>query len=85
MNTKIPRVTKKSISFKCSPSFQCSIQRIMNERNIDKSSIIKLALYLLDGYMQQDEIKKLNIFQLVDSIEKVGPQDRLDFGDFCEK
>jgi len=57
----------------------------MNERNIDKSSTIKLALYLLDGYMQREEIRKLNIFELVDHIEKVGPRNRLNFGDFCEK
>ncbi len=84
-NTYCKPHSKKAVSFKCSNSVTNSLNRLMVERAIDRTSVIKLALYLFDGYMQRSDVQRLNLFELVRHIEQEGPENRLSYGDFSER
>lgn len=58
------------ITFRASVYTITTLTRLMNERNVDRTSIIKLALYLLDTYMQRPRIQRMNMLDIVRSIEK---------------
>lgn len=48
----------------------CSaIKRIMDERLIDRTTVIKLALYHFDSYMRRSEVQSKNLFDIVHDLE----------------
>lgn len=46
-----------------------TIRHIMNERNIDLTSVIRLALYLLDAYMARSSTRSKDLHAIVREIE----------------
>ncbi|MFI3243440.1 MAG: hypothetical protein R3Y56_04220 [Akkermansia sp.] len=72
-----------TISFKCSPLMLESMNHVMITRYLDRSSVIRLALYLLDSYMSQEEIAQGDLFLLVEKMEKICPNQEHSFSEFC--
>lgn len=58
------------ITFRATEHICQTLSRIMDERGIDKTSVIKLALYLLDSYMSKDEIKGKDLFEIISQLEQ---------------
>ncbi len=52
------------------------------ERNLDRTSIMKLALYRLGGYMSRPDVKKKSIHQVLAEIESQAPDSFPDFATF---
>ncbi len=72
-----------TISFKCSPTMLNSMNEIMIKRYIDRSSVIRLALYLLDSYMRDPAIADCDLFELLDRMESIHPNREVSFSQFC--
>lgn len=46
-----------------------TIERIMDERLIDRTTVIKLALYYFDTYMRRQEVQTKDLFDIVQELE----------------
>lgn len=58
--------------------------RLMVVRNLDRSSIIKLALYMLFSYMQREDVQMMDLYTLVRSVEKLATPEFPDFATFAD-
>lgn len=58
------------------------IQRIMDERNIDRSTVIKLALYVLDSYMSRRDVQQMDLFAIIADLEKSASSTQPKFAQF---
>lgn len=54
----------------------------MDERMIDRTTIIKLALYHFDSYMRQMEVRKKNLFDIVKDLEDAATPEQSCFAEF---
>lgn len=61
-----------------------SIERVMQERNLDRTSVIKLALYLFSKYMAREDVRQQSLHELVSTIERMNPRSYPKFHDFGE-
>lgn len=76
--------TRKAYTFKCTDAMQGAIQAIMEERLLDRTSVIKLALYMLTSYMSQEKTRSLTLHELVSDIEGQAPPNFPPYGDFAD-
>lgn len=61
----------------------CSaIERIMDERLIDRTTVIKLALYHFDTYMRKLEVQEKNLFDIVQDLESAATPEQTCFSNF---
>lgn len=60
-----------------------SLNEIMYKRYLDRSSVLRLAIYLLDGYLKRPEISQANLHELVDLLEHEHLSEPISFSDFC--
>lgn len=60
-----------------------SMNEMMITRYLDRSSVIRLALYLLDSYMHREDIVESDLFELVDKLEHIIPNKEHSFSEFC--
>ncbi len=72
----------KVICFRATGMMCNSIERIMNERMIDRTTVIKLALYHFDTYMRHEETRKKDLYQIVDDLERDASPDQCRFAHF---
>ncbi len=54
----------------------------MQEQRLNRSSVIRLALYALDCCMRREDVRGLSPEQLVGYIEGVAPESRVSFEEF---
>lgn len=80
---KINHPTPTTISFKCSSVMLDSINEIMCKRYLDRSSVLRLAVYLLDGFMKRPDMLDIDLHELVDKLEHEHAQEFISFSDFC--
>lgn len=59
----------KIICFRASDTICTAINRIMDERCIDRTTVIKLALYHFDSYMRRVEVRRKDLFDIVRDLE----------------
>ncbi len=69
-------------SFRCSRGMDESLCRLMRERSLNRTSVIRLALYALDCFSRRRDVRGLSLNELVESLEKVAPGSCLNFRDF---
>ncbi len=60
-----------------------SMNEIMVKRYLDRSSVIRLALYLLDSYMHREDIMESDLFQLIEKLEGITAKNEHSFSEFC--
>lgn len=76
-------MAKRSIySFKSTPLMDRFMEDIMEQRNLDRTSVIKLALYLFAYYSKREDVSKMNLRQLVDSLNDKGRDCSFCYGSF---
>ncbi|MBR5194634.1 MAG: hypothetical protein IKW48_00675 [Akkermansia sp.] len=56
----------------------------MNNWEIDRTSVIKLALYLFAIHMQQSKIERMDHRGLIREIEHMAPPDFPDYASFAD-
>ena len=71
------------VTFRCTREMDRLITRLMMERNLDRTSVMKLALYMLGGYMSRPDVKKKSIHQVLAEIETQAPDSFPDFATFA--
>lgn len=71
-------------TFRCTEPMRQSIERVMQERNIDRTSVIKLSLYMLTTYMSRKDVRAMNLHELVKHIEQMSPAQKRSFADYSE-
>ncbi|MCQ2365326.1 MAG: hypothetical protein MJ051_07225 [Akkermansia sp.] len=71
-------------TFRCTEPMRQSIEQVMRERNIDRTSVIKLSLYMLSTYMSRKEVRAMNLHELVKDIERMSPNQKRSFAEFSE-
>ncbi len=58
------------------------LSRIMRERGLNRTSVIRLALYALDCHLRSRELSGLSLAELVEQLEGIAPEARVSFQDF---
>ncbi len=69
-------------SFRCSQGMEESLTRLMRERGLNRTSVIRLALYALDCISRRQDVGRLSLAELVAQLEALAPDSRMSFGDF---
>ncbi len=57
---------------------------MMTEWNLDRTSIIKLALYLFAIHSLNTKVRKQDLWSLVQEIEQMAPPDFPDYATFAD-
>ena len=74
--------TPKVICFRATEPMCATIERIMDERCIDRTTVIKLALYYFDTYMRRIKTREMNLFDIVDDLESSAAPEQSRFAHF---
>ncbi len=61
---------------------QESLSRIMKERDLNRTSVIRLALYALDCLARSREGRELSLAELVEHLERMAPESGVSFAAF---
>ncbi len=69
-------------SFRCSQGMEESLSRLMGELGLNRTSVIRLALYALDCFSRRREVQGLPLAELVEQLGAMVPDARLSFRDF---
>lgn len=72
----------KPYTFRCSELMCEEMERIMKERCVDRTSVIRLALYLLGEYMRREEVQQADLAGLIELMEREAPADYPRFARF---
>lgn len=64
---------RQSITFRCTHEMDKRLTKLMEERRLDRTSIIKLALYMLSSHMSQPAVRKQGIRDVLADIEGKRP------------
>lgn len=73
----------KVICFRATDKMKKVIERIMDERMIDCTTVMKLALYHFDSYMQFEATKQKNLHEIVKDLEASAASGQDSFVDFA--
>ena len=57
------------ISFRATQPMCAAIERVMDSRGIDQTSVIKLSLYALDVYLNRSATTEKDLFDIVRELE----------------
>ena len=76
-------IPRASVTFRITSVLDKCITKLMNERKLDSTSIMKLALSMLGSYMSRPDVKKKSIHQVLAEIESQAPERFPDFATFA--
>lgn len=65
--------SRKVCTFRYTKEMQRVMNEVMNELKLDRTSVIKLALYHFTAYMSQEEHKSVSLRDLVEMLEQDAP------------
>lgn len=74
--------TRRAYTFRSTEMMDEYMETIMQNWEIDRTSVIKLALYRLCTFMEDAEVRKMDRFELVAALEAEKPADFPPFGVF---
>lgn len=69
-------------TFRCPEPMRQTIEQIMLERNLDRTSVIKLALYYFCKTMKRRDVMKKDLYQIVQMLEQSDPEHFMSFEEF---
>lgn len=72
----------KVICFRATDLMCSAIDRIMDERLIDRTTVIKLALYHFDTYMRRGATRNMNLYEIVEDLEQSAAPGQTRFAPF---
>ncbi len=58
------------------------LSRLMGEQGLNRTSVIRLALYALDCFSRRQDVKGLSPHELVEKLKELAAEDCLSFADF---
>lgn len=71
-------------TFRCPEPMQKAIEQIMDELNLDRTSVIKLALYHLCKTLKRRDVRRKNLPQVVRMMEESEPKNFPSLSDFID-
>ena len=71
---------KEMITFRASEETCSTIAKIMDEWNMDRTTVIVLALYTLHIHLSQKKYK--NLHEIVETLQSLAPAELAEFGRF---
>ncbi len=69
-------------SFRCSRGMEDCLSRLMRERGLNRTSVIRLALYALDCLSRRGEVRALTLSELLEQLEELAPEAPVSFAEF---
>jgi hypothetical protein len=75
---------RHAYTFRSTKLMDACMLQVMEKWEIDRTSVIKLALYLLSIYMKKCDVPAQNLNALVRDIELKAPSDFPDYGTFAD-
>jgi hypothetical protein len=75
---------KKTFTFRCTKTMENSMNELMLNWELDRTSIIKLSLYLFSIHMKQSKLDHHDLHGLIREIENLAPQDFPDYATFAD-
>lgn len=75
---------RPAYTFRCPKPMQKAIEQIMVERNLDRTSVIKLALYCFCKTMKRRDLRRKDLVRIVKMMEESEPQNFPPFSDFID-
>lgn len=79
-------MTKRlAYTFRCPEPVQIMLEKIMEERNLDRTSVIKLALYQFCKTMERSDVREKDLYQLIQMLEESTPTTFMSFADFIDE
>lgn len=75
---------RPAYTFRCPKPMQKEIEQIMVERDLDRTSVIKLALYHFCRTMKRRDIRRKDLEQVVKMMEESEPRNFPSFSDFID-
>ncbi len=69
-------------SFRCSQGMEECLSRLMRERGLNRTSVIRLALYALDCFSRRLDVQQLTLSAFVQQLEQLAPEPSRSFEDF---
>ncbi len=61
---------------------EASLSRLMQERGLNRTSVIRLALYALDCFSRRRDVRGLTLHELVAELERLAPEQGMSFAQF---
>ena len=75
---------RKAYTFRSTPMMDQCFSANMNTWNLDRTSIIKLGLYLFAIQAEHSRLNHQNLHELVQDIERQAPPGFPDYGSFAD-
>lgn len=75
---------RPAYTFRCPAPMQNAIEQIMVERNLDRTSVIKLALYHFCKTMKRRDVRRKDLMQVVKMMEESEPKNFPSLTDFID-
>lgn len=75
--------TLKAYTFKYTDTMQKAMEAVMDEWYLDRTSVIRLALYMLVSYLNQESTRRMNLHELVAELERLAPPHYPTYAQFC--
>lgn len=77
-------IMRKAYTFRCTKLMEQNVSDLMQTWNLDRTSIIKLALYLFCIHSKKCKIAHQDLYALVREIESLAPPEFPDYGSFAD-
>ena len=71
------------VTFRCTREMDRLITKLMQERNLDRTSVMKLALYMLSSHMSRWDVRKQSLRQVLADMEAHAPRRFPSFATFA--
>lgn len=75
---------RKAYTFRSTRTMDSYMNEIMNGWDLDRTSVIKLALYLFAIHAHHSRRRKLDLWEIVHELEELAPADFPAYADFAD-
>lgn len=76
---------RRAYTFRCPEPMRQALEQVMIDRNLDRTSVIKLALYSFCKMMNRNDVKQMSLYQIVEMMEQGEPSPFMSFEEFIEE
>lgn len=78
MVSGMSELSSKSITFRCNEKQHRRMEAAIAESGMNRTEFITKALEEFLNFADQEEVKKMNLFELVDAIDNLGAKEKFE-------
>lgn len=75
---------RHAYTFRSTRMMEQSMSELMQDWDIDRTSVIKLSLYLFTIHMKQSKVAHKDLYGLIRDIERLAPPEFPDYASFAD-